>query len=98
MNEGRTQLYVQGGDQAVHLGDFGISKPYHDYEILGYLVRVIYHTTKDHLTPETGGEADYDHRFGGEGKRLPMVVYDVLNDQFLIVGGDYTISPEGIVH
>jgi hypothetical protein len=61
MNEKRTQLYVEGGDQSINLAEFAIDKPYHEYETLGRLVAVGYYTTKDHLDAKDGGEAEYWH-------------------------------------
>jgi hypothetical protein len=101
-----TQLYIKGGDQAVNLKDFGINDP-HEFEILGALLNVVYFTTKDHLMPEDGGTANYKHKFGRgrvamyyafgkNGKRLPMVGYDVRNKLLSIQGGTYKIVAEGI--
>lgn len=99
MNEDRTQLYIRGGDQSVQLSDFAIDpRARRDFELLGELLEVGYFTTKTHLRPEDGGTANYQHEFGGHGKRLPSVVYDVMNRTLQIVGGDYKISPEGIVY
>jgi hypothetical protein len=39
-NERGTQLYIEGGDQAVKLSAFGIGKPYHDIEDLGEVVKL----------------------------------------------------------
>ena len=100
------QLYIDGGDQAVSLPDFGIRYA-HDLEILGALLAVVYFTTKDHLDPRDGGTANYDHKFGGEGKqkrfafgkhnsRLPLVGYDVRNKLLSIQGGGYDLPAEGI--
>jgi hypothetical protein len=101
-----TQLYIKGGDQSVNLKDFGITNA-HELEILGALLNVVYFTTKTHLRPEDGGTANYDHKFGGEGRtkkyvfgkkgaRLPMVGYDVRNKLLSIQGGTYRIVAEGI--
>lgn len=104
MNERRTQLFIVGGDQTVNLEDFGIvDREVHDSEVLGEFLEVQYHTTKVHLTPETGGRAVYKHQFGGrdddgQARRRPLVLYDVLNSQLSIAGGDYKISAEGIVY
>lgn len=105
-NEKRTQLYIQGGDQSVNLKDFGIADV-HELEILGALTSVVYFTTKDHLRPEDGGTANYDHKFGGEGRkkkhafgkhgsRLPLIGYDVRNKLLSIQGGGYELPAEGI--
>jgi hypothetical protein len=88
------QLYIEGGDQEVDLGEFDIERP-HEREVLGDLKRIKYYTVKHHLGRD-GGEANYVHKLGENGGRLPEVIYDVLNKQLSIVGGDYTILPEGI--
>jgi len=100
------QLYIDGGDQSARLSDFGIRYP-HELEILGALLAVVYFTTKDHLRAEDGGTANYDHKFGGEGKqkrfvfgqhgsRLPLVGYDVRDKLLSIQGGGYELPAEGI--
>ena len=98
------QLYIRGGDQKVSLADFGITRP-HELEILGALLSVVYFTRKDHLTPETGGTANYDHAFGSKpeefvfgrhGSRLPLVGYDVRNQLLSIQGGGYELPDVGI--
>jgi hypothetical protein len=94
-NEGGTQLYITGGDQSVKLGDFGIKAP-HEYEVLGAAKEVVYHTRKDHLVPEDGGEADYKHVFGKHGSRLPLVLYDVRNRLLYLAGGGYELPEVGI--
>jgi len=98
------QLYIEGGDQAVDLGEFGIHRP-HELEVLGHLKYVTYYTVKHHLGKD-GGEANYRHRFNDNGgvsmmigtksKNRPTVVYDVNNKLLLLAGGEYDILPEGI--
>lgn len=92
-NEAATQLYIVGGDQAVDLADFGIRKPIHEKEVLGTCLRVYYFTTKDHLRPEDGGTAVYNHAFG---RKKPTIVYDTVNHLLEFAGGGYTIPDEGI--
>ena len=106
-NETGTQLYIEGGNQAVNLSAFGIGKPYHDLEDLGEGVKIWYYTTKLHLGKE-GGEASYHHKFSEEKKvRMeyvfgqsrapkPRVVYDTMNRALGFIGGEYTVEPEGI--
>lgn len=95
------QLYVEGGDQSVDLGAFGLdSKDPHETEYLGELVRCVYYTRKDHLGKD-GGEANYHHRFGKneltlDKTELIKVGYHVPDEQLLFVGGGYEIPAEGI--
>jgi hypothetical protein len=103
-NEGRDQLFIEGGDQSVNLADFGIRKP-HETETLGRVTNIGYKTNKTHLGDE-GGEAVYVHRFRAtnqNGKhvvvkmtREPDLIYDVRNEQLLFSGGSYEILREGI--
>jgi hypothetical protein len=103
-NEQKNQLFVEGGDQAVNLEDFGITSP-HELETLGRLTDIGYHTNKTHLGDE-GGEAVYVHKFrttNDNGKhvvvkiaRYPDLIYDVRNEQLLFSGGSYEILREGI--
>lgn len=101
-NEEGTQLYIEGGNQSVDLDVFGIHE-FHELEVLGKVERVYYFTVKDHLGDD-GGEAIYNHKFGGlrwvNGKRrrspLPTLVYDVRNQLLMFAGGGYTIPAEGI--
>ena len=93
-NEKATQLFIEGGDQKVSPGDFGIKHP-HEKEVLGACVAVWYDTQKDHLGRD-GGKAVYHHKFGGKGSRLPMIVYDVPNQLLEFAGGGYTLPDVGI--
>lgn len=96
MNPERTQLYIEGGDQAVALEDFGIdSDAAHDSEVLGKVKRIRYATVKHHLGDQ-GGDAIYKHTFGEEGGDLPHLIYDNLNGLLSLSGGSYTIPNEGI--
>ena len=90
-NEKRTQMYIEGGSQRVDVGAFGIDRP-HDSQVLGALKVVEYYTTKKHLGRE-GGTATYVHKLS---RPYPLVLYDVLNEQLSISGGQYKILPEGI--
>lgn len=103
-NEKRNQLFVEGGDQAVNLRDFGITKP-HELETLGKVLDIDYFTTKTHLG-EDGGTAVYGHKFrtvNEDGRhvtvrvaRYPDLIYRVLDKQLEFSGGSYEILPEGI--
>lgn len=104
-DEAGKQLYIEGGDQSVNLADFGITRP-HEHELLGAVTGIIYFTRKDHLRPEDGGTANYNHEFGttrdGErhveikGSRLPVAIYDVRNKLIRIAGGTYALPEVGI--
>jgi hypothetical protein len=103
-NEKRNQLFIEGGDQSINLGDFGITEP-HELETLGKVVKIDYFTRKDHLGSE-GGTATYRHGFATVNEngrpvrvkilRFPDLIYRVLEEQLEFSGGSYTILPEGI--
>jgi hypothetical protein len=103
-NEDRNQLFIEGGDQAIELKEFGIRQS-HEMETLGKVLTVAYSTDKRHLGSE-GGKAVYVHDFtttNQNGKhvkvpeaRLPQLIYDVRNEQLLFSGGSYEILREGI--
>ena len=103
-NEDKTQLFIEGGDQALNLREWGIRKP-HEMETIGQLVGISYFTDKTHLGDE-GGEAVYVHKMrttNDNGKHVtvkiatyPDLIYDVRNEQLLISGGSYEILREGI--
>ena len=103
-NESKNQLFVEGGDQKINLADYGIRKP-HEIETLGKVVKVDYHTRKDHLG-SSGGTAVYRHKFrtvNQDGKpvtvkilRYPDLIYYVRDEQLVFSGGSYEILPEGI--
>lgn len=108
MNEARTQLFIDGGDQSVDLEAFGVLEPFREWETLGQVKKVFYFTRKDHLGRD-GGTATYHHTFGGmvevrlpSGKivrrraRLPDLIYDTRNKLLYFSGGGYTLPDEGI--
>lgn len=93
-NEDRNQLFVEGGDQAVDLGVFGISAP-HEVETLGQVTEIGYRTTKHHLGAE-GGKALYFHLTGEDGGSSPDLLYRVRDAKLEFSGGSYSIKSEGI--
>jgi hypothetical protein len=109
-NEQRNQLFIRGGDQFVDVDLFGLDEDRHEAETLGHVVRVVYHSTKEHLGNE-GGDADYFHDFGEETLKkmgikrpasqdlravCPELVYRHRNPSLEFVGGRYTVEDEGI--
>jgi len=58
---------------------------------LGRLEAITYSTKK-------GGEfAHWEHEFGEEGGKKPVLAMDPSNRRLHIVGGDYTVEDRGIV-
>jgi hypothetical protein len=96
-------LYLRGGDQRVNVAAFGIETPMHDFEDLGEITEIRYYTTKEHLGSE-GGEATYYHETAEEDKarnirpRHSRLIASTRDDRLLIVGGAYSVKPEGIAN
>ena len=103
-NEDKNQLFIVGGDQSVHLKDFGIKDP-HETETLGEVPNIEYFTDKEHLGDE-GGTAVYVHKFrstndNGKHKsvrmaRNPDLIYYLRDEHLEFSGGSYFIRAEGI--
>lgn len=62
-----------------------------DAVALGYITHVVYHAFKPHLHPQP---SDWIHKLGEEGGALPVLC--ATGGHLVILGGDYTIEPEGI--
>ena len=90
------QLYVLGGNQDVRplLEELGADGG-KDFVELGPCVQIEYFTHKrlDQFQP-----IRYYHKFGEETGDVPVLVFDQLNVQLLLVGGAYEVKPEGIVN
>jgi len=103
-NESKNQLFIESGDQAINLEDFGIKSP-HELETLGKVKHIDYSTRKDHLGDE-GGDAVYTHKFRTTNEngqhvtvriaRYPDLIYRVRDEQLEFSGGSYEIRAEGI--
>ena len=59
---------------------------------LGELEAVTYRANKG-----DGKLVSYEHMFGEEGGRRPVLAADVDRKRLHVLGGDYTIEPRGIV-
>ena len=93
------QLYILGGDQRFDVSELGIKKD-KQYTLLGSCFSISYWTDKHHLEgpkKQAKGLA-YEHEFGENGGEQPAIVYDSLNQNFMLIGGSYTIEPEGITN
>ena len=88
------QLYIVGGDQELDLEALGLLDRA-NVEV-GELARVVYDTRKGFHNFE---RTHYVHDMGeGRGGRRPTLGYDALNHQLFIVGGTYSVRPEGITN
>jgi hypothetical protein len=60
---------------------------------LGRLEAVTYSTTKG-----KEGLQHYEHEFGEEGGRKPVLAVDPHTDRLHVIGGDYAVEDRGIVN
>jgi hypothetical protein len=95
-SEDGRQLYMVGGDQSVDLKGLGFGKEWtRDYMLLGVLHELTYRTKKGFDKFKT---IDYYHELGEDSGDCPVLAYDNLNQQLMIVGGKYVVKYEGIVN
>jgi hypothetical protein len=87
------QLYLIGGDQNLDELLDQVPGGDKDFVKLGKLVSIAYITRKDFDAFE---EIMYTHRLGEEGGQRPDLMYDRLDQQLYIVGGEYDVDRPGI--
>ena len=85
------QIAFVGGDQTLPVDKDG-NKFLTD---VGEVYSITYFTHKHHLS-DGKGFSSYIHKFGEEGGVRPLLAYDTLNKKMLLLGGSYTVEPEGI--
>lgn len=95
-----TNIEFIGGDQDINWRSVeGSSAADDKYLVMvGPVISIAYFTDKHHLEgPISQAQGTpYEHQFGEEGGELPYLVFDRRNTKLLLVGGSYTIEPEGI--
>ena len=96
-SEDGRQLYFVGGNQSLdlkslHLGGSEWAK---DLMELGPVKELTYQTEKKLDSFRT---INYYHGLGEETGVMPVLIYDTLNDQLKLAGGQYRVKPEGIVN
>jgi hypothetical protein len=103
-----TSLYILGGDQTIDLAALGL-EPAKDDVYLGEAASIVYFTRKGFHDFEP---TEYEHAFGEVDRRpdlleswqrrrqgeRPHLRYDALSRRLHLVGGAYTVHPEGIIH
>lgn len=104
-NESGTQLYVVDGDQSLNLKALGFKGerkgkhgPFTDEKdkmLIGEIQELTYRTRKGF---DKFKLTDYYHGLGEESGVRPSLVYDLLNKQMEIVGGQYKVLDAGIVN
>jgi hypothetical protein len=90
-----------GGDQSIDWRQVDGAEATDKYLVaVGPVLTVAYFADKHHLEgPKSQARGvSYEHEFGEEGGELPILVYDTRNVKMLLVGGSYTIEPEGITN
>ena len=96
---GTHQIYFVGGDQKISRGQLthlGVDNGKKIID-LGECMVIAYRQKKMQVN---GIWADYEHKFGDITGVRPRLIYDQRGPQsrLLLAGGDYTITPEGIVN
>lgn len=95
--EGKNIEFV-GGDQSIPWDEIEGIATDKNLVLVGPVCEIDYFADKHHLqgSAEQKHGITYYHEFGDEGGELPYLVYDTRNEKLIMVGGEYTIEPEGI--
>jgi len=95
-SENGRQLYLVGGDQSLDLEALGFSREWiRDFMLIGVLSELTYRTKKGFDQFQT---IDYYHEVGEDTGDLPVLAYDNMNQQLMIIGGKYNVEYNGIVN
>lgn len=91
------QLYFIGGDQSIDLRQIGMAsgKWFRDLMVLGVAEEVTYRTRKGFDSFQL---IDYYHGLGEDTGEKPYLLYDTINRELMVAGGQYKVKPEGIVN
>lgn len=97
-----TNIEFIGGDQDIdwwHVEGASKDDSKH-FALVGPVSEITYFADKHHLSGPAKQKhgMEYYHRFGEDGSNgeLPWLVFDIMNTRMMLVGGSYTIEPEGI--
>jgi hypothetical protein len=94
-----TNLEFIGGDQDIDWRSVEGASAHGQYLVgVGPVLTIAYFTDKHHLSgPKSQARGTvYEHEFGEDDGELPQLVFDRRNRKLLLVGGSYTVKPEGI--
>lgn len=95
-SEDGRQLYLVGGDQSLDLKALGFNRDWiRDYMLIGVLSELTYRTKKGFDKFEV---IDYYHEVGEDTGDLPILAYDNMNQQLMIIGGKYRVEHDGIIN
>jgi hypothetical protein len=94
-NEEGTQLFIVGGSQGLELETINMQQPewLKEMMVIGILRLVTYQTKKKFDKFQL---TDYYHELGEETGEQPILLYDSINQQMSIAGGQYQI-PKPII-
>lgn len=98
-NPAGTNIQFVGGDQDIDWQSVDGASQQGKYLVwVGPVHSIAYFTDKHHLSgPKSQKDGTpYEHEFGEEGGELPCLIFDRQNKRILLVGGDYSVEPEGI--
>lgn len=106
-NPAKTNIEFLGGDQDIDWDQVAGATTEGKYLVyVGEVQTIAYYTDKHHLTGPRSQKygTSYEHEFGEpdeddpeqEPGELPHLVFDRRNKKLWLVGGSYTITPEGI--
>jgi hypothetical protein len=98
-NPAGTNLEFVGGDQDIDWRSVEGASVDDKYLVsVGPVSEIVYWADKHHLSgPKSQADGmEYYHEFGEEDGELPYLVFDRRNTKLLLVGGNYTVEPEGI--
>lgn len=100
-NPAGTNIEFVGGDQDIpdwqEIEGAGVADDKY-LVLLGPVIEIVYWADKHHLSgpKEQAQGMEYFHIHGDDSDELPYLVLDRRNTKLLLVGGDYTVEPEGI--
>jgi hypothetical protein len=98
-NPAGTNIEFVGGDQDIDWQRVEGASAEDKYLVsVGPVLTIAYFADKHQLSgPKSQAKGTvYEHEFGEDDGELPYLVFDRRNVKLLLVGGSYTIEPEGI--
>ena len=95
-----TNIEFVGGDQDINWRAVDGASAMNEKHLImvGPVEEIVYWADKHHLSgpKEQKNGMEYYHDFGEDTDELPWLIFDRMNTRLLLVGGAYTIEPEGI--
>jgi hypothetical protein len=96
-SEDGKQLYIRGGEQSLDLDALHMSGDewVRDSMVIGPIAEFVYRTRKGF---DGRKKLEYFHKPGEETGVRPDLIYDVLNNQLSVSGGQYAVEDVGVVN